>query len=459
MSSTSSAKPSEPPGVSPSQADFFGKLVGVRSSKQTYYREYRHTAESLDRSIRSLEPIAEALTTLTRGPQALVEAVLRAVFGIFDSDWALVAVDHPAFGTQRPYIVEASSAGTVSQLDSLPERISPRDGWGLPVRSPRDPLLVADLTWDDTRIGALAVRLTHGSVPDETDAAILQTLGHQAVTAIQNAWLYAESERLRDEASCAYDEMAAYARRVDERNRQLREARTALAKAREQQLVAAERARIARGLHDTVAQHVLSIGMNVEWCRARIEGSGDQALTDRLVAAKELARTTIEHIRESIFELSAVGEPMPGGLVAALERLVCSPDSGTGPAMSLRVAGTPVDLPELVARELYLIAREALFNVTIHADASRAEVVLGFTGDRVRLSVTDDGVGNAEALRRELRRTYRREQNGYHRGLANMRHRARELGSDLKISQAPGGGLRVSVTVRLDEPAKVVHRD
>jgi len=422
MSSASSAKPSDPAGdePSPSQADFFGKLVGVRSSKHTYYREYRHTAESLDRSIKSLEPIAQALTTLTGGPHALVEAVLGAVLDILACDWALLAVDHPAFGAQRPYIRKASPGGVFATLATLPDSVASHDGGraGEPLRARSERLLVADLTWRDNRIGCLAARLPTGSVPDETDAAILQTLAHQVIVAIQNAWL-----------------------------------RSALAKAHEQQIIADERQRIARELHDTVAQHVLSIGMNVEWCRGQAERGDDVDLTQRLTSVKELARATIEHIRHSIFELSAVAEPMPGGLAAALERLTARQDGHGGPAMTLRVTGTPVPLPDSVERELYLIAREALFNVTIHAEATRAEVTLAFTAGRVRLSVTDDGVGDADALRRRLRGTHRRPQDGYHRGLANMRHRARELGSDLLISRPRGGGLRVGVSVRLEEEA------
>jgi signal transduction histidine kinase len=436
----------EPP-VTPDAA-WLARLIGVRSSKPSYYREYRHTSSSLDRSIRSLEPVSRALTTLTGGPQRLAEAVLRTAGDIFGGDWAALAVEHPAFPgggyagvASAGEVRNAPLVGSVGSVGSGDNRA--RTG---PPGGTSDGVLTATMTWEHNRIGWLAVQMPAGRLPDDTDAAILRTLANQAVVAIQNSWLYAESERLRAEATQAYEELAQHVRALDARDRQLREVRSALVDAREQQMLAEERQRIARELHDTVAQYVLTIGMNLEWC---LGSAVDVALRDRLSCAKELARDTVQHIRDAIFALSSVGDPQPGGLISALRRLASDNRVVDGPVTSLRVVGSPVGLPPPVERGLYMIAREALFNVVVHAKATRAWVRLGYGDKAVRLSVSDDGAGDPAQLRRQLTATVRRRPHGYHQGLANMVSRTQEMGGKLSITRGTGGGVRITVTVPL----------
>ncbi|MPZ62635.1 MAG: sensor histidine kinase [Propionibacteriales bacterium] len=424
--------------------DWYRRLVGVRSSKTTYYPEYRHTADSRDRSIRALEPVSRALTTLEGGPERLVEAVVSAAAEIFSADGVACLISHPAFG-ERPYLLLAAAEGG-SGVIPPPElaavvnaHVGHDVGGGVVHR-----LLLTALVWNDRSVGWLAVRLPAGRVPDETDEAILRTLANQTVVAIQNSWLYTDAERSRAEAMRAYDEMALHVRDLETRNRQLHEARSALAEAREREAVAEERQRIARELHDHVAQHVLSIGMNIEWCRGV---TADPEVVDRLMLAKELARSTVDYIRRAIFELSAVGDPVSRGLPFALRHLVTDEFGLGASAVTVRVVGRSVRLPEAVERALYMIAREAVFNAFQHAAAQGVTMRLSYCPGSVRLSVTDDGYGDAQALRRHLQDAGQWLADGFHCGLVNMAARARELGGELSITRAPGHGIRIRVWV------------
>ncbi|GAA3079161.1 hypothetical protein GCM10020000_75990 [Streptomyces olivoverticillatus] len=94
------------------------------------------------------------------------------------------------------------------------------------------------------------------------------------------------------------------------------------------------------------------------------------------------------------------------------------------------------DVPPAVADHLVAVLAEALSNVARHAHATRAEVNLQATGDRVTLTVADNGVGIPEGGRRS--------------GLRNLADRARTVGGTLEIHAEPGNGSRLTWTAPLD---------
>jgi signal transduction histidine kinase len=306
----------------------------------------------------------------------------------------------------------------------------------------------APLRWAEAGSGWLAVEMPSRNGAAETDAAILATLAHLVVAAVQSSHLLAEGERLRAAATSAYEEMSAHAARLDETNRQLREARSALARVREKEAVEAERERMARELHDQVTQRVLAIGMALELCRGLAE---DDSLRQRLSEAQELARGTVETIRNAIFELSAADELLPGGLVPSLRALVRQLPADA-PRVSVRSSGAPVRLALAAERALLIVAREALFNVVLHSGATAASVRVAYRADLVELSVTDNGTGDAAELARHLHEALR-SRSGYHRGLSFVYGRIRELGGTLGVSPARVRGVRVTVRVPLEQTA------
>ena len=207
-----------------------------------------------------------------------------------------------------------------------------------------------------------------------------------------------------------------------------------------------ERERLARELHDSVAQRVLAIGMTLEWCRGVAE---DERLQLRLGEAQELARGTVETIRNAIFELSAVDDLLPVGLVPSV-RAIASQISVDGPAVSVHRVGAAARLPLPVERTLLIVAREALFNVALHSGVTSAVVRIAYTAEAVVVTVTDNGHGTPAELTRHLREALR-SRSGYHRGLCFVHGRVTELGGTLTVSAAPGGGVRLAIRVPLDD--------
>jgi len=320
-------------------------------------------------------------------------------------------------------------------------------GWNRGDEEPGD-LLAVPLLLGDELAGSLSVGLPADAQVEESDMSVLVTLANHAGLALHNAWTLQESERHREEAEAASRAAERHAAELERRSSQLERARRSLEDARRRQLLGQERDRIARELHDSVAQHLVSIGMMLEWCRKQEPSSA--AVLERLLTAKELARSALGEIRAVIYELSS-GEH-PADLAVALDELVEELTRTTDLEIALRTRGRPRPLSRVAEHALSQIAREALFNVVRHAEASRAWVTVRYGEGDVALIVGDDGNGQPQRLERRLERAARGESN-YHRGLANIAERARELGARVRFVRRRGGGVSLNVTAPL-EPAR-----
>jgi len=299
----------------------------------------------------------------------------------------------------------------------------------------------------DGLVGALAVGLPADAQVEESDLPVLLTLANHAGLALHNAWMLEESEGLRERAEAASRAAEQHATQLGRRSRQLERTRQRLEQARRRQLLGQERNRIARELHDTVAGHLLSIGMMLEWCRKQEPSSSP--ILERLLTSKELARSALEEIRAVIYELSSAEHPQD--LPAALKELVEELRHTTDLEITLRVHGRPSALRRAAEHALAQIAREALFNVTRHAEASRAWLTVRYGGRSVDLTVADNGRGDAEQLQRKLERPAGSGSN-YHRGLTNIAERARELGARIRFAPRRSGGVKLEVTAPLEVP-------
>ena len=272
---------------------------------------------------------------------------------------------------------------------------------------------------------------------DDTDHSVLRILAGQTAAALQNCALLDHSERLHARTTRQADALKA-------RNDELLLTQAELGAARQREVLDDERHRIARELHDSVTQYALSAGMHIELVRSEID---DQRLRAQLGTAKDLTRRAVEQLRSAIYALSdADGCGVDEDLPSMLRRLssVHMPDELR---VEVRIGGKPVALPADCEQSLFRIAGEALFNTAVHAEASRAVVRLAYRCDAVRLTISDDGGGRPEEVRRSLRAASLAARAGEHRGLVNMQARARELGGSLTFRRARLGGLQVQVDI------------
>ena len=199
--------------------------------------------------------------------------------------------------------------------------------------------------------------------------------------------------------------------------------------------VAAERARLARELHDSVTQTLFSLTLAAE-SAAALAGDADPKLVDQLDQVRGLAEAGLAEMRGLVETLRPV-DVDADGLAGALRKRIELLRRVHDVRLSLRTRG-PVRLQDrTVEREVLRIAGEALANALRHASARSVEVSLD-TGDPVRLTVADDGSGfDLPATLRDSHRL----------GLTSMRERADALGGTLEIVTAPGAGTRVELEV------------
>jgi signal transduction histidine kinase len=431
------------------------ELTGLRSSKPSWYAEYRTTAESLHQALGALEHVARVLSATGDGADALCRAVVDAAAEHLGSPWVVLALRNGALPLARPRLIGRGPAGVpVGEPGALPGvvRGPVLEGLASAAVEPWQTAagaVVVPLVVDGEPAGALVACGGPRRTATPADLAILRIMGNQTAVALLSDHLLAGSEGLRRQTEQLYTEAEQRARDLAERHTQLAEAELRLDVANQREAVDAERHRIARELHDSVAQHVLSAGMAIEWCRPEV--AHHRQVYDRLGEAKELTREAVERLRVAIHALSSDGHG-DTGLPALLGRLPAA-QTLPGMAVAVRVEGRPRALPAAVEHSLFRVASESLFNTVRHAGASRCTVRLAYRPTEVRLSVADDGTGDPDTLRRALRASGRRD-DGYHRGLGNMASRCAEMGATLRFTRARMGGVRVEV--RLPVPSAEV---
>jgi PAS domain S-box-containing protein len=221
--------------------------------------------------------------------------------------------------------------------------------------------------------------------------------------------------------------MEALARSKDE----LRELATAAISAREQ-----EQRRIARELHDELAQSMSTLKMDIALIRAR--GCDDAALRQRLDGMDRQIDGTIGVMRRIAADLRPLALD-DLGLAAALQSLVHGFQGTSGVSCVLSLAD-PLDLPSGHATAVFRIVQEALTNVRKHAKASTVTVSVAVDGDCVEVVVRDDGVGFADDAPRKPRSF----------GHLGIRERAYLLGGDARITSAAGQGTQVAISLPVE---------
>jgi len=192
--------------------------------------------------------------------------------------------------------------------------------------------------------------------------------------------------------------------------------------------VAAERARLAGEIHDTLAQGFTSIITLLQ--------AADPALRDERIA---LAVTTAkENLAESRALIAALAPSAlaSGSLPDSVRRQASRFEQETGLPATVRITGSPRPLPTAVEVVLLRAAQEALTNVRRHASAAGAQVLLAYDDAGVRLVVRDDGRGFAPE-----------SADGF--GLAGMRARAAQVDGTLTVRSDDSAG----TTIELEVPA------
>jgi len=185
-----------------------------------------------------------------------------------------------------------------------------------------------------------------------------------------------------------------------------------------------DRDRIARDLHDTVIQQLFGAGMRLQ-AVAPLTGRSD--IADRIGDVVDTIDGAIRQLRSAIFELNR--RPDAGySLRAELLAIVRDSAQRGGLETSISLDG-PIDstISEETGDQLLAVMREAMSNVVRHADAQRVEVSVHLSENEIQVKIADNGRGIPSELTRRS-------------GLANLSHRAQQLGGTCSVSNRAGGG-------------------
>lgn len=207
-------------------------------------------------------------------------------------------------------------------------------------------------------------------------------------------------------------------------------------------LVAEERARFGRDLHDGTIQSIYASGLHLE---AIALNTDDPDARDEIRRVVGGLNSTIDGLRGYIRGLQAP-DGGPAGIASDLDQVVAEFGADPRFRVGLRVTGieTCGPLPEDAGQNLRHIVQEALANVSRHAGPCAVEVALAFRPDEIHLVVADGGSGFDP-------NGVDRSEPGHGNGVRNMQERARRLGGRVFIEPNPAGGTRVVLEVPLDD--------
>ncbi len=448
MNPAPGSAPSDPPA-----APDLATLTGVRSGKRSYYREYLRSDERTRRAVRAMDSISRAVVRTVEGPRALLEEVARAAAAHVHAHWVVLAVADRHLLQARPRFLVVDPRGAVfDDADALPpfvrgELAAVRAGSPPPTGAAEGWVRVP-MTLEGRTMGSLVVLHGLGADPEPGDLSVLRILANQAAVSLHTSEQYQSGLVLHRKAQLLYDEATAQAQDLAARTDQLRRTEQRLLAAHQRELLDTERHRIARELHDSVTQHVLSAGMVVEVARCDAVGLGAAGveLGERLEQVRQFTAEAVVQLRRAIYSLhqhhgAEDVSPLPDLLHEMIDQ------HRAHLQLQLRVEGTQVPLGAEAEHELARAAAEALFNVATHGQAARAQVRLRYRPHQLFLSVADDGAGDPTYMARMLRIERRTTGDGRHRGLVNMATRVEALGGRLAFRRARLGGVRVELRV------------
>jgi len=375
-------------------------------------RAERRRAEQL----RAINEVGRRISSILSLDE-LLPYVVHSLHETFDYTYAIILLPVPE---DEELAVRASNTEEgMTPADSAP-RVKMAEGMTGWVFRNGEPLLANDVSREpryvfyegrpDTRselavpikmgsdvLGVLDIESIQLDAFDEIDMFTMQTIADQLAIAMENARLYQET---RDMA------------------------------------VLEERNRMAREIHDTLAQGFTGIVLQLEAAEQAL-GEDVALAQEHLDHARNLARQSLNEARRSVWALAPLAlEQIPLADALRQETQSFARDSRTEVSLSIR--GESRTLPPDVQTAVLRICQESLTNVRKHAEATKVSVAFAYEESAVRVTVRDNGRGFSPEATAD---------GGF--GLISMRERVRLLGGTLEVHSEPGGGALIEATLPL----------
>lgn len=195
-----------------------------------------------------------------------------------------------------------------------------------------------------------------------------------------------------------------------------------------------ERQRLARDIHDTLAQHFTSIIMHL----AAAKHTNRESVQSEVQQAEASARDGLDEIRRIVWDMQPE-QIEKASLVGAIEELAARWSAENNVQVKMKVTGTPRSLASSAETALLRISQEAMHNISKHAQARKVNITFSYMEDLFVMDIADDGMGFEPSKIR----------NGF--GMKTMRDRAEELGGTLTIESEQGIGTAIAVSMPVSD--------
>lgn len=384
------------------------RRVDEQTAELAQRAERAEALHEVSRALTSTLNLNQMLSLITDQAAQLLRCQAALVIAMQEDDQRLVFMG--------PSIQPYSNGGSSHVLDRLPEHEdtlrtileqneSRMVQFALDDTDDAGKILIQPMHYGTSVKGALVlIAPAHGEYQNDDDLKLTEGLADQAAVAIANAQLIAQ-----------FQETAM----LEERNR------------------------LARDIHDTLAQGLTGIVVQLGAAQRAIAATAEETI-EHIDLAQRMAREALAEARRSVWNLRA---PMleQGDLTDALQGITSRP-LRPETTTSFEQRGTRQQLPPSVESALLRICQEALVNVAKHTEASHVQVILTYAPDMIQLTISDNGRGIDERiLNRQTEVTD--PWGGF--GLLGMRERITALGGHLEISN--NDGTHVMATVPLEK--------
>ncbi len=256
--------------------------------------------------------------------------------------------------------------------------------------------------------------------------------------------LYQTLSSSREHAMALAREMTQELRASESRLQQTNERLRRLA-AHAENIKEIERKRIAREIHDDLGQNLLALRIEADQLAARTADNHPR-LHARARLTRDQIDATIRSVRQIINDLRP--NVLDLGLGAAVDWQIAEFRRRTGVTCELIMESDEIPVSDRCATALFRILQESLTNISRHAYASHVRVELSCKTDHVAMSVTDNGVG--------IQAGGRHKSGSF--GLVGVEERIKILGGSFEVSNVPGGGTRVQVSIPFEGSSTVMPR-
>lgn len=317
-------------------------------------------------------------------------------------------------------------------------RVDPRRVGQPQDHPPVNTFLGVPLRMQDKPIGMIGVanRPTEYELEHEQ---LLTTYAAQVAILIRNAQLYDElkatNESLEKMVADRTAALQTAQRSLAKKATQLQSLFTGTVAVQEE-----ERKRIALEMHDGVNQLLYGAMYELSSADRRISKGSLEKASDSIQSVQHILHQVEEEIKRIIYDLRppTLDEL---GLIPTLNKLVYNHSQYTKSSCVLKTLGDERRLPSVTEVNVYRAVQEALHNIGVHADAQNVSIILAFSQNTLKTTISDDGVGFDVAA------VQLNHQN--HLGLLSMRERAESLGGRFFIESDPGIGTRIELTFPL----------